>query len=276
MPPDESLVAFFLMNSNSSPKHSARGVLWTLVVAAAWLLGACASRSPETSDATSSGWARTNNLGSSAQRVDGASWQHLKLPGKQLNQYTPVHHEGRNALYVESQSSASIIRHPLKVLPSELGLLAFSWKVPRLIPGADMTDRDLDDSPVRIVLAFDGDRSKLSGRNQMMSELARALTGEEMPYATLMYVWANDAPVGTVIVNPRTDRIRKLVVESGTRGLNVWRDHERDLRADFEKAFGEPPGTLRGIGLMTDTDNTRSSATAWYGPLRMVGATAAK
>ena len=66
------------------------------------------------------------------------------------------------------------------------------------------------------------------------------------------------------------------MVESGTRGLNAWRDHERDVRADFEKVFGEPPGTLQGIGLMSDTDNTLSGTTAWYGPLRMVGAVAPK
>jgi hypothetical protein len=69
-----------------------------------------------------------------------------------------------------------------------------------------------------------------------------------------------------VIVNPRTDRIRKLVVESGRGNLNQWLDYERDIRADYEKAFGEAPGALVGIGIMTDSDNTRSSAKAWYGP----------
>ena len=92
---------------------------------------------------------------------------------------------------------------------------------------------------MRIVLAFEGDRSKFSGKNAMLSELARALTGEELPYATLMYVWCNTRKPGSVIVNPRTDRIRKLVVESGAGRLRQWVDYERDIRADYEKAFGE-------------------------------------
>ena len=71
--------------------------------------------------------------------------------------------------------------------------------------------RDADDAPVRLVLAFEGDRSRFSAKNAMLSELARALTGEEMPYATLMYVWCNKRAPGTVVRNPRTDRIRKLV-----------------------------------------------------------------
>jgi Protein of unknown function (DUF3047) len=72
-----------------------------------------------------------------------------------------------------------------------------------------------------------------------------------------------------VLNNHRTDRIRKLVAESGPRRLNQWLDYERDIRADFEKVFGEAPGALIGIGIMTDTDNTRSTTHAWYGPVRL-------
>lgn len=102
----------------------------------------------------------------------------------------------------------------------------------------------------------------------MLSELARALTGEPMPYATLMYVWCNTRAPGSVITNPRTGRIRKLVVESGRGNLNQWLDYERDIRADFIQAFGEPPGALVGIAIMTDSDNTRTTAHAWYGSVQ--------
>ena len=125
------------------------------------------------------------------------------------------------------------------------------------------------DSPVRLVLAFEGDRSKFSMRNAMLSELARSLTGEELPYATLMYVWSNRHPQGTVIPSARTDRIRKLVLESGPGKLGQWLDYARDIRADYEKAFGEAPGALVGVALMTDTDNTRATAQAWYGPVQL-------
>jgi hypothetical protein len=72
-----------------------------------------------------------------------------------------------------------------------------------------------------------------------------------------------------VIRSPRTERVRKLVVESGSRKLNQWLDYERNIRADFERAFGEKPGALVGIGIMSDSDNTRSTSRAWYGPLRL-------
>ncbi|MBM3398271.1 MAG: DUF3047 domain-containing protein, partial [Betaproteobacteria bacterium] len=69
--------------------------------------------------------------------------------------------------------------------------------------------------------------------------------------------------------NPRTDRIRKLAVESGDARLDQWLSYTRNIRADFEKAFGEAPGALLGVALMTDTDNTRSTTRAWYGNVRL-------
>lgn len=68
-----------------------------------------------------------------------------------------------------------------------------------------------------------------------------------MPYATLIYVWSNQHPVGSVIPSARTSRIRKLVVESGPVRLGRWLDYRRDVRADFEQALERPwPPHRRG------------------------------
>lgn len=203
-----------------------------------------------------------------------SAWEHYKLPGKQATQFEYAYKDGRDALAVTAVSSASMLRRKLRVEAAELGQVRFSWKVPELIAQADMATRDADDSPVRVMLAFEGDRSRFSAKNSMLSELALVLTGEEMPYATLMYVWCNQREPGTVITSARTDRIKTIVVESGARKLNQWLDYERHIRADFERAFGEPPGALVGIAIMTDSDNTRSTARAWYGPLQLAPALA--
>ena len=196
-------------------------------------------------------------------------WQHYKLPGKQPSLFSSTRHDGRNAMAVTSKSSASMLRQAVRMEPAELASVRFSWQVPELIAQADMALREGDDSPVRVVLVFEGDRSKFSPKNAMLSELARTLTGEELPYATLMYVWCNTRPAGSVIVNPRTDRIRKLVVESGAGRLKQWVDYERNIRADYQEVFGEEPGALVGIGIMSDSDNTRSWVKAWYGPVTL-------
>ena len=206
----------------------------------------------------------------STSQASPTAWHHFKLPGKNPSHFDYAVIDNRNAIAANAQSSASMLRQVMKVEPAVLGSLKFSWKLPGLIQYADMSLREFDDSPVRVVLAFEGDRAKFSAKNAMLSELAQLLTGEPMPYATLMYVWCNECEPEKIIVNPHTDRIRKLPLESGADKLNRWLDYERDVRADFVKAFGEEPGLLTSISIMTDTDNTKSVARAWYGPVSLV------
>ena len=200
---------------------------------------------------------------------DKLQWQTMRLPGKLLTAYRVAPQGPRDALLAEATSSASMLRQALHIHPDQLGALQFDWRVDQLIPGADMRQRDAEDSPVRLIMVFEGDRQRFSAKNNMLSELTLSLTGEPLPYATLMYVWCNDCPAESVIVNPRTDRIRKLAVESGADRVGQWLNYRRDIRADFKKAFGEEPGALLGLAIMTDTDNTRSTTRAWYGTIRL-------
>lgn len=200
--------------------------------------------------------------------ADG-DWQPLALPGKPATHYEWVSKDGRAAVMARSDRSASMWRKrflPALAAPREA---RFSWWVQDLIPTADMGDAELDDGSARVLFGFDGDVGSLPLRTRMMFDLAAALTGEQPPYATLMYVWDATRPVGTVLMHPRSDRIRKIVVDSGTGGLRRWRDHTRDLAADFKLAFGEAPGPLVSVAFMTDSDNTRSAARAWYGAVEL-------
>ena len=244
-------------------KHKA---LHAAMVLSVVLLAACGSlpQGDATLPAESSAW-----VGRAADAAAGSRWHHYRLPGKQATQFEYARKDGRDVLAVKAESSASMLRRKLRIAPADLGNVRFSWKVPQLIADADMATRDGDDSPVRIILAFEGDRARLSAKDAMLSELALALTGEEMPYATLMYVWCNKREPGSVITSARTGRVRAIVMESGTRKLDQWLDYERNIRADYQRAFGEAPGALIGIAVMTDSDNTQSTARAWYGPVSL-------
>lgn len=196
---------------------------------------------------------------------DPADWHAVAIPGKSHTVYEASQKDGRTALRATSERSASMWRKRLAVAPDALGDVSFSWWVQDLVPGANVAEVDNADAPARVMFGFGGDVSKLPRRTRLLFELAQALTGEEPPYATLVYVWDATAPVGTVIHNARSDRIRKIVVDSGAGELRRWRDHRRDLRADFRRAFGEDPGPLMSVAYMTDSDNTRSAARSWYG-----------
>lgn len=196
-------------------------------------------------------------------------WHAVPLPGKRETAYAWATKEGRPAVAASSERSASLWRRKVAVPAQQLGDVSFSWWVPEVLAGASVADSAVEDATVRVVFAFGGDSGKLSMRNRAMFELAEALTGETPPYATLMYVWDARAQVGSIVVNGRSDRVRKIVVDTGDRGLRQWRDHRRNLAADFRLAFGEDPGPLQSIAVMTDTDNTGSSAQAWYGAITL-------
>lgn len=255
-------------NSSFAPPAAASR-RWTGIAALlglALLLGGCAGPTgPRDSSPTDSPWAQV----SQPMGIPGAPWELHRFPGKHPTDFSYERLDGRDAIRAQADSSASLLRQMLRVPPERLGSLSFSWKVPDLIANADMTQRDTDDSPVRVMLAFDGDHSRFTTKESMMSELSRMLTGEDMPYATLMYVWSNKLPVESTLHSPRTDRIRKIVLESGSAHLGQWLSYERDIRADFERCYGEAPGPLIGVAVMTDTDNTQSHIHAWYGPIRL-------
>jgi hypothetical protein len=144
-------------------------------------------------------------------------------------------------------------------------LVEFSWWVPQTIATADLRTAETADSPVRVAFAFSGDMSKLSLRTRLQFQLAETLTGEAPPYATLMYVWDNHEEPETILPGARSDRVRKIVVERGQTNLRRWLTYRRALMDDFQRAFGEPPGGLVGIALLTDSDNTGAKVEACYG-----------
>ena len=248
------------------PQFFSHYPIWFSLLAAL-LLSACAAPKPANdhgSAIAANPWALA-----SCEAPGAGAWSTYRLPGKKPSEFNYQLVDGRAAMAATAKASASALRRTVRVEPADLGSVKFSWKLPGLIQYADLANKEFDDSPVRVVLAFEGDRSKFSNKNAMLSELALLLTGDELPYATLMYVWCNACEANSVILNPRTDRIRKLPLESGPAKLNRWLDYERDVRRDFEKAFGEAPGALVSVSIMTDSDNTASLAKAWYGPVTL-------
>lgn len=200
-----------------------------------------------------------------------SEWRPFGLPGKRETRYRIGQKEGRWAVEALADKSASMLRRAVDVPPERLSDVSWSWWVESTLPQADLATAGRTDAPVRVMFAFDGDRARLSARARMMADLARALTGEEPPYATLVYTWGSHEPPETVLTNPRTDRVRKIIVDSGTAQLRRWRHHRRNLAADYRRAFGEAPGRLVGVALMTDGDNTQTRVRAWYGRITLHG-----
>ena len=121
----------------------------------------------------------------------------------------------------------------------------------------------------RLSLAFHGDTSKLDFEDRTKLRLANVLTVHGLPYATLLYVWMVGVPVGTVLRSPHTDRVRLLVVESGTQRAGEWVSIRRNVVEDFRRAYGEAPGDIVGVGLMTDFGDDGSPRRTYYGDITL-------
>ena len=81
------------------------------------------------------------------------------------------------------------------------------------------------------------------------------------------YVWSNKQPVGTSWLNAFTGNARMIAVESGSKRIGQWISERHDVNADYRRLFGEEPGRVDAVAIMTDTDNTGTTATAWYGDI---------
>ena len=226
----------------------------------------------------------------SAQRIESASllapfssarpgtvlplgWELFRIaPNKALTLYRFVEDLGVVVLHAHAEASASGIVAPVRFDINASPILQWRWKVAQLIDGADNAVASREDSPVRIILNFDGDRAKLSLLDRASSAIAKRISGRELPYAELMYIWSNRAPVGTVIENPHTHRIEMVVATTGAANVGQWVTVRRNVVDDFRRAFNELPGLLTDVGVLTDTDNTGATVDAWYGDIRFLPA----
>ena len=192
-------------------------------------------------------------------------WQLSRL--KKLTSYHLVDYNGTVVVKAMSAASASGLVHPLDIDPRESPFLQWRWKVPQLIEGANNTRRNAEDAPVRVILSFDGNIESLPLEERVFFDRIKAVTGYSMPYATLMYIWENQAPRGSIIANPHTSRIQMIVAESGSALTGTWKLEMQNVYEDYKRAFRAEPGRIKAIAIMTDTDNTGTSVEAYYGDI---------
>ncbi len=197
-------------------------------------------------------------------------WSFYRLaPYKKNTTYRLENYQGRTVLSASAKKSASGLAVKLKPRPAKHLWLEWEWKATGTLDQANNLDRYADDAPLRILVAFDGDRSTLTLKDKMVGELAQIMSGQEMPYATLMYIWSPNGQLNQIKPNSHTNRIKMIAVDAGKENLGQWRKHSRDLTADYEAAYGYAPGNVIGIALLTDTDNTNAETNAYYGDIEL-------
>jgi len=181
--------------------------------------------------------------------------------------YTLVKDGDKVVVKAVAKASASGLTREIKINPKEYPIVQWRWKVTNILKKGDVKRKDGDDYPARIYITFKYDPSKLSFAEKAKYEAVKVLYGQYPPLGAINYIWESKVPSGTIRPNPYTGRVKMIVVESGEAKLNRWVNEERNLYKDYKKAFGEEPPLISGVAIMTDTDNTGESATAFYGDI---------
>lgn len=192
---------------------------------------------------------------------------HAMRRDRDLTDYRVVRRDGRQVLEAHALRSTSGLRCDVDIDPLRTPWLAWSWRVDQFPSEASIADDARDDSPARIVLTFDGDMRTLRLRERMFSELVELITGQPLPFATLMYAWDGEAAPEAVIAYPRSTRIQYLVVERGLQRTGRWLPYRRNVRDDYRRIYGAEPGRIRHVGVLSDSDDLKLELYSWFGDI---------
>jgi hypothetical protein len=204
-----------------------------------------------------------------------APWRVVGVPrGKiPLTRFDITELDGRKVLRVEASRSYGNLVHALPAAVPDGGQrLRWRWRLDQPLAGADLRRREADDSPLKVCALFDMPLDRLGLIERNVLRLARSVSGEDLPSATLCYVWDATLAPGTLLPNAYSARVRMIVVDSGAQRLGQWTSHARDLAADFRLAFGHESAsvpTLEAVLVGADADNTAGYSLGYVGDVTL-------
>ncbi len=195
-------------------------------------------------------------------------WEPLTFPKiSKHTEYTLVAEDGQTVVKAVSQGSASGLIRRIQIDPESWPVLSWRWKVANIYNAGDVTRKQGDDYPARIYVTFQYDPDESGVFERLRYGAAKAIYGDYPPAAAINYIWASRAPEGTAVPNPYSDKAMMIAVESGDQAAGRWVSERRNILEDFRRVFGKAPPPISGVAIMTDSDNTGESATAWYGDI---------
>jgi hypothetical protein len=179
-------------------------------------------------------------------------WQEKVFKNRVLYVVKPKEEGGY--LLAKSQKSCSALLYKIKLDPKKFPMISWKWKIikfPQKSGGeyAKGGWLEKDDYAARVYVIFS---------SWIFTHIK-----------CIEYVWDENMAEGTIITSPYLHNIKLIVVESGKKSTNQWAFEERNIYADYKRAFGRTPGQVDAIALMTDSDNTLSTDEASYTDIKV-------
>lgn len=175
-------------------------------------------------------------------------WENKAFKGNTVYALVYDSEKKSTVLQATSQGAASGRFRKMKIDLIKTPFLNWSWKVSDALSGIDETAKTGDDYSARVYVVME-----------------RGIMG--LSSLSVNYVWASQHPSGSAWPSPFTRHVRLMAVDSGSKGLNTWIAHKRNVRADLREQFGEDIVSIEAVAIMTDTDNSGGRAQASYGDI---------
>lgn len=223
---------------------------------------------------------------------DGAlnpAWRYVGFPKKKADlpatRFDAGQVDGQAAVKVTTAASYGTLVHDLKDAPP--ARLQWRWRLDQPLSGGtaapDLTTKAGDDAALKVCVMFGHPLERVPFVERTVLRIARSVSGEDLPAATVCYVWDSGRPAGLQGANPYTRRVRYISLRGSEAPTGQWTEERRDLAADFMTLFGDelPQGAqtprdqlprVRTVLIGADSDNTASRSSGWVADLRTAGA----
>src|SRR3990167_5091426 len=138
-----------------------------------------------------------------------APWRVVGLPGNKVPllapDITPL--DGQSVLRLRSDKSYGTVSH---AVPPGAGarFLQWRWRLDQPLAATNLRRKDGDDAALKVCALFALPLEKIPFVERNLLRLARRVSGEALPGATLCYVWDTTLPTGTLLANAYTGRVR--------------------------------------------------------------------
>jgi hypothetical protein len=181
----------------------------------------------------------------SRNQLDG--WEQKSAEGE--TQYQLETMGDLTVLKANSQASASGMFKEQLIDLEKTPFINWSWRIANRLNGLIEQSKAGDDYAARLYVVVKGGLAFWQTK-------------------AINYVWASNTAKETIWPNAYAgEQLMMLALRGPEAAVNVWQTEKRNVRADLQKLFGEDIRYIDAIALMTDTDNSQSQVSAFYGDI---------
>jgi Protein of unknown function (DUF3047) len=202
-------------------------------------------------------------------------WHITGLPeryAKPITQFDLTDMDGMQVLLVKADKSWGSLAHPINETVKTGTILRWRWRLEQPLAKSDIQAKSTEDGALKMCVSFDMSVDSIPSGERVLFKLAQTFSKEKIPAATLCYIWGTKETIGYEQASLYTSRVRFIVLANESTALKTWHSKERNIYADFLKAFGQESSTVPAISAIVigaDADNTQGQSLGYVGDVQL-------